>query len=256
MLGLAFRAQRSVEIYILEDQIQNVYYDIGYVHPDLEANYVYASYFVDIAPGDSKILDNRTTALTVLQAAYNISSSRLLKPGDMQSPYNDYFAGDNPPHKDTLRLAYDDPEIISTFRNTLKFTFTLDASTLPREWHGTKIQVVGIALVGATGQGNQVSCKFEHGPIYTERMNDGSMKDTILKSRYEIIAAPITPIQPGAFDPNVSPPIDSPSSSPLWAMGIGGMYTLSVLQSELDLHHPTFDGLKTIEIWFGYQFID
>ena len=39
LLGYAFRAQRSIEIYLLKDQKHAVAYDIGRVHPDLEADY-------------------------------------------------------------------------------------------------------------------------------------------------------------------------------------------------------------------------
>src|SRR4051812_31216475 len=38
--GFAFLAQRSVEIYTLRDQTANLFLDSGYVHPDLDRDYI------------------------------------------------------------------------------------------------------------------------------------------------------------------------------------------------------------------------
>lgn len=87
-------------------------------------------------------------------------------------------------------------------------------------------------------------------------MSSGTIRQTILHTRHEIIPASITPLRTNGLDLDASPPLDAPRSSPLWGMGIGGLYTITIPKSEFEEHHPTFDGLKNIEVCFGYQFMD
>ncbi|KAF5324717.1 hypothetical protein D9611_004322 [Ephemerocybe angulata] len=238
LLGFAFRAQRSVEIYLLKDQTQHVLYDIGRVHPDLEADYLF----------------DPSTHVTTLATSYQKSFTRLLDPAEMWKTYQTYF--ERPLLKDIRRLAFTDPVDLETFRSTFTLTFMFDAATLAQQRYRTKIQAVGISFVGATGEGNLVSCKLEHSGVYSERMSNGTIHHTILQARREVIPATITPLHTNGLDLDSSPPLDGPRSSPLWAMGIGGLYTITIPKSEFEDHHPTFDGLKKIEVWFGYQFME
>lgn len=82
------------------------------------------------------------------------------------------------------------------------------------------------------------------------------MQETILKARHDIISAAITPLHPSGFDLDSPPPLDDPQNSPLWAMGIGGLYIITIPESEFQEHHPTFEGLKEIQVWIGYQFME
>ncbi|KAJ5500050.1 hypothetical protein N7453_009101 [Penicillium expansum] len=173
----------------------------------------------------------------------------------MWKAYQTYF--DRPLLKDIRRLSFTDPGILETFRSTFTLTFSFDAAKLSQQRYNTKVQAVSIAFIGATGEGDLVSYKLEHGGLYSERISNGMMRETILKARHDIISATITPLHTNDFDLDSSPPLDEPQNSLLWAMGIGGLYTITIPESEFEEeHHPTFEGLEEIEVWLGYQFMD
>ncbi|KAG4434954.1 hypothetical protein IFR05_009566 [Cadophora sp. M221] len=237
LLNFAFRAQRSVEIYLLQDQSQNVYYDVGRVHPDIEAEY----------HRDPSSLNN-------LIRLYQESFNRLLNPIDMWTSYQKYF--DHSLFKATRRLDFVDGETLSTFRSTFTLAFVIDAAALALERYRTKIQAIGIAFVGATGAGNIITCKIEHGAFYSERTSNGSVRETVQRARHEFIAATVKPLETGGFDIDSSPPLDEPQGSPLWGMGIGGRYVVTIPPSELAEHQPKFEGLEAIQVWIGYQFME
>ncbi|KAJ5160767.1 uncharacterized protein N7482_007771 [Penicillium canariense] len=223
LLNFAFRAQRSIEIYLLLDQTQYVYYDVGCVHPDIKAEYI-----------------RNPDSVVSLTTSYQSSFERLLDPTSMWNTYT----------------SFTDPETLDMFRSTFTLTFSFDAATLSQQRYNTKIQAVGVAFIGATGKGDLISCKVEHGGVYCQRMSDGMLRESILKARYNIILATITPLQLSGFDLDSSPSLEDPQNSPLWAMGIGGLYTITIPESEFKEHHPTFEGLKEIEVWLGYQFME
>ena len=109
------------------------------------------------------------------------------------------------------------------FRSSHTLSINFDAATLSPQRYHTKIQAVAIAFLGATGQGDLVSCKIEHGRVYSERGGNGAMHETVLGARYEIIPASVTKLRVNNFDIDSSPPLEDPQNSPLWGMGIGGL---------------------------------
>ncbi|KAJ9102904.1 hypothetical protein QFC20_004870 [Naganishia adeliensis] len=235
LLDFAFRAQRSLEIYLLKDQSQYVYYDVGRVHPDVEADCL----------ADPGLID-------VLNTSYMLSLKRLLDPTSMWKTYQTYFRSGL---KDDIRRLplFDEPA--ATRRVPISFSVDV-ATSLPKERYNTKIQAVGIAFIGATGRGDMVSCRIEHGGLYSQRMSDGWIVDSVLHARNDIIQADIDPLEQNGFDPDSSPPLDEPQNSPLWGMGVGGLYTITVSESELEEHQPNFSGLTAIEVWIAYQFME
>lgn len=237
LLDFAFRAQRSIEIYLLKDQSQYVYYDVGCVHPDIEAEYI-----------------RNADSFVSLTTSYQSSFDRLLDPTSMWDTYRTYF--NRQLYTDIHRRSFIDPETLDTFRSTFTLTFSFDAAALSQRRYNTKIQAIGIAFIGAKGEGDLISCKVEHGAVYSQRMSNGMMQRKTLNARSNIVLATITPLQLGGFDLDSSPSLEHPQNSPLWAMGIGGLYTVTIPNSEFEEHHPTFEGLKEIEVWIGYQFME
>ncbi|KAH6716892.1 hypothetical protein DL95DRAFT_455039 [Leptodontidium sp. 2 PMI_412] len=150
LLVFAFRAQRSVEIYLLQDQSQSVFYDVGRVHPDIEAEY----------HRDPSSLDNLTRS-------YQESFNRLLNPIDMWTSYQKYF--DRSLFKATRRFDFVDAETLAVFRSTFTLAFVIDAADFASARYRTKTQAICIAFVGATGAGNIITCKIEHGAFSSER---------------------------------------------------------------------------------------
>ncbi|KAI9150384.1 hypothetical protein HJFPF1_10150 [Paramyrothecium foliicola] len=237
VLDFAFRAQRSIEIYLGIDQVQHVYFDVGRVHPDLEADYV---------------RDPRYAS--TLTAAYDMSFTRLLEPTGMWKAYKEHF--DRRPDTDIRRLSFTDSEDLGTFRETFALSFSLNAADLSEKRYDTKVQAIGIAFVGASGEGDIISCKIEHGGVYYERGRDGEIHSMVLTARHDIIIAATKPLTVDGFDDDWTPPVGEPQSSPLWGMSIGGIYTITVPENEFVEHHPTFEQLREIEVWIKYQFTE
>ncbi|KAF5333118.1 hypothetical protein D9611_002840 [Ephemerocybe angulata] len=239
LLTSAFYAQRSIETYLLQDQHQHVFYDVGRVHPDFEANYL-----SDMTPRAD------------LVAEYNTSFTGALNPDLMNKSYRDYF-NNNSLLPDARRLSFTDPKLLESFRSTLTFAFSVDASKLSELRYRTKIQAVGISLIGAQADARIVTCGIEHGAVYSERRTrKGEVMSVIRSPRHGNIFAPTTALETDKFHLNGSPPLDNPQSLPLWGMGIGGLYTITVSTDEIAEHHVFFEGLTEIEVWLGYQYMD
>ncbi|KAF5333609.1 hypothetical protein D9611_002769 [Ephemerocybe angulata] len=236
ILGFAFRAQRSLEIYLLQSHVDHVVYDIGRIHPDLEADYLFFE-------RDHSLAESYTTSFT-----------KMLGPAEMWRTYQEHL--DKPIHSYIHRLSFTDPKVLDTFRSTFTLTFDFDvAKAISKDWFSTKFQASAVSFVGATGMGNMVSCKLEHSAVYSERMRNKAIHQSILHPRHEIIQASIFHLNL-EVDLQSSPPLDGPNSSPLWGMGVGGLYTITIPKKEFENHHPTFDGLKEIEVWIKYQFME
>ncbi|KJK79839.1 hypothetical protein H634G_04078 [Metarhizium anisopliae BRIP 53293] len=91
----------------IRDQIQNVLYDIGHVHPDLEGDYAFFS-----------------VSTVELVSAYDTSISKgLVRPTSMYNPYLNYLES---PKADISRHIFDDAETLETFRSTFTMTFEMD----------------------------------------------------------------------------------------------------------------------------------
>jgi hypothetical protein len=239
LLKFAFYAQRSIEIYLLVDQTQYVYYDAGRVHPDVEA---------DCLPDPGSI--------NALNTAYMESAKRLLDPTGMWKTWQDYFGQ---PLKDDIRRlpVFNDPADLAEFRTTYRLAFSFDVETeLPSQRFFTKIQTIGIALVGAKGDGRMISCEIEHGGLYSQRKRDGQIVQVVQKARDDIVQAPVTYLTDSGFQLAASPPLENTGSSPLWGMGLGGLYTITISTDEVAEHHVQLEGLQEIEVWIGYQFME
>ncbi|KAG9194972.1 hypothetical protein G6011_00092 [Alternaria panax] len=237
LLGFAFRAQRSIEIYLLKDQKQAISYDVGRVHPDLEAEYT--------RTGQN---------ISFLLSAYQSSFNTLLQVEDLQDVWEDFF--DKLHLRDTHRMSFDDTETLDAFRSTFTLTFDFDVAQLSDKRFRTKIQAVGIAFVGAKGEGDQVSCRLEHGGLYSEKDIDGEVQFKVMVARHDIISAQVTPLSPAGFDLGPHPPLSEAQGSNLWAMGVGGVYILTIPEDEIAEHNANLDELTRIQIWIGYQFTE
>ena len=130
------------------------------------------------------------------------------------------------------------------------------AKKLPKGHFRTKIQTLGVAFVGAVGLGNQVSCRLEYGGLYTERETSGDTLYAVRVARHDFITALVDPLEPSDFDLGPHSPLDDAQRLHLWAMGVGGVYVLTVPESESDGTGPNFDRLTEIQVRFAYQFTE
>ena len=235
LLRLAFRAQRSVEIYTLQKQEQHLLLDAGLIHPDIARGYV------EEEVGDAEFVN-----------AVDASWGQLLKPLDIQINYVTYF--ERPHDQDRLRLSFTvgDPQL-EALRTTRRFRFRVEASSLPPRRADAKVRSVRLALVGASHPAGEVSCEVRHGGTYEQRRADGKIDVQLLEPRISTRPAKLTRLLPDeGLGPD--PPLTAPQSLAFWGRGIGGDWEVAVpgkqFNSKLDL-----SGLTEIQVWIGYQFL-
>lgn len=235
LLGMAFRAQRSVEIYTLEALEQHLRFDTGLLHPDDTRDYA----------------EGKIPAATLI-AKLQQSWLQLLEPITFQQRYTNYFEREH--GQDRLRLSFtaQDPQF-RELQSTRRCSFRIEASDIPADRADAKVIGVRLALVGASHPANGVSCEVRHGARYEQRGEDGTIHVQDLKS---LIGDRIAKTERLAGDEGLgSDPVPpAPGSLAFWGRGIGGDWQVSIapsrLNSELDL-----SGLTEIQVWIGYRFL-
>jgi hypothetical protein len=235
LLGLAFRAQRSVEVYTLEPVEQNLLLDAGRLHPD-----------------DSRMYEEGELNEPQLVFKLHQSWLQLLEPLGMQQRYSTYF--DRQHDFDRLRLSFtaSAPEFHQVVNNR-RFGFSVQPSVVPANRADAKVTGVRLALVGAAHPDNEVSCEVRHGAKYQQRRDDGSIFTQQLKS---LVSTRFAKLRALGGDEGLSTDPEPPAVGSLafWGRGIGGDWEVSVpgsrLNSNLDL-----SGLTEIQVWIGYRFL-
>lgn len=230
---LAFRAQRSVEIYTLDDQEQNVFLDAGMISPDIGRAFYEGE-------KDEAALANALIA----------SWGNILNPINMQLSYISYF--DARPDWDTHRLSFTDGPELTSLRNTHSFSFRLEATDLPESHFETKVKNVLVSFVGARNQSGEISCVVRHGAQYEQRRLDGTVEVQHLAPQTVNRRAETTRLDRPVE--NTDPPIDAPTSLAIWGRGVGGNWDVTIEPHEIEAGSLDLSGLSEIQVWIDYQF--
>ncbi|MFJ6835496.1 hypothetical protein [Streptomyces sp. NPDC091209] len=235
LLGLAFRAQRSVEIYTLQREEEHLVFEAGLISPDAALAY----YEEDMREDE---LAQRLIS----------SWGSMLDPLHIQSDYISYF--DQPHDQDTLRRSFKaaDPQL-GDIRTRHQLTFRIDGSEVPDGHFDAKIKSVRLALVGASHPAGEISCEVRHGGTYEQRRSDNSIAIQLLKPRVSTRPAKTTPLAPdeGLGD---DPPLTAPRSLAFWGRGVGGDWQVAIPQGQFD-SGLDLSGLTEVQVWIGYQFV-
>jgi hypothetical protein len=235
LLGMAFRAQRSVEIYTLEAVEQNLLLDAGLLHPDDTQRYV-----------EKEIMEPELVSLL------HQSWLQLLEPIGIQQRYINYF--DRPHDLDVLRLSFTAHDSqFGELLNTRRLRFRVEANDIPVGRHDAKVTGVRLALVGATHPDNEVSSDVRHGAKYEQRRADGTIDVQELKSLVNNRVAQLDSLGgEGGLSTDPAPP--AVGSLAFWGRGIGGDWEVTLpgsrLNAGLDL-----SGLTEVQVWIGYRFL-
>jgi hypothetical protein len=233
--NLAFRAQRSVEIYTLQIQEQNVFLDAGMISPDDSRAY----YEEELTEAD---LANLLTT----------SWGKILAPIDMQLAYISFF--DARPSWDTHRLSFKNETELFALQNAHSFSFRLEATDLPADHYETKVKNVLVAFVGAANRSQEISCTVRHGGQYEQRRkDDGSIEVQQLDP--QVINRRAKTRQIDRPEDNENPALDAPTSLNIWGRGIGGDWEVRIEQHEIESGSLDLSGLTEIQVWIDYQFI-
>lgn len=235
LLSLAFRAQRSVEIYTLQDEEQNLALDAGLTSPDIGRQY----YEEEI--GGSELVSALVT-----------SWGQLLDPLIIQGDYTSFFA--NFHDQDTHRISFRDGPELDALKPTHRFTFRVEATDIDSGHFDAKVKSVRLAFVGATHPDGEISCTVRHAGRYEQRRSDGTIAVQMLEPRLSTRPAKTTPLQADeglGFDP----PLTAPRSLAFWGRGIGGEWEVTIPESQFASGRLDLSGLTQIQVWIGYQFI-
>lgn len=235
LLGMAFRGQRSVEIYTLEPVEQNLLLDAGLLHPDDSLRY---------AGREMKEVE----LLSKLQQTW----LQLVEPIGIQQQYLSYFAKQH--DLDVLRLSFttNDPQF-GELLNTRRLRFRVEATDIPVDRADAKVTGVRLALIGAKHPDNEVSCDVRHGAKYEQRREDGTIDVQELKS---LVNNRIARLQGLGGDEGLStdPAPPAVGSLAFWGRGIGGDWEVTIpgsrINADLDL-----SGLTEVQVWLGYRFL-
>lgn len=235
LLSLAFRAQRSVEIYTLQDQGRHLFLDAGLISPD-EARAYY----------EEEFKEGRLVAL--LQESW----AKMMAPLDIQSDYISFFAQFH--DQDTYRILFGEGPEMDALKREHRFTFRVDVSDLPQDHFDTKVKSVRLAFVGASHPSGEISCEVRHGGRYEQRRRGGTIAIQELEPRLSTRPAKTTRLLPDeglGFDP----PLTAPRSLAFWGRGIGGDWELTIPESQFASGNLDLSGVTEIQVWIGYQFI-
>jgi hypothetical protein len=231
---MAFRAQRSVEIYTLTYQEQNVLLDAGMVSPDIGRAYA-----------EEEIKE------AALAGALVSSWGKILNPINMQLAYDSFF--DARPDWDTHRLSFKGEVELRALKENHHFAFRLEVGDLPEEHFDTKVKNILISFVGATDPSGEVSCVVRHGGQYEQRRPDKSIEvqhlDPQLANRRAKTKPLDRPVQ------NLDPPLDAPTSLAIWGRGVGGDWEVTIEPHELESGSLDLSGVTEIQVWIDYQFV-
>ncbi|MFD5815693.1 hypothetical protein [Streptomyces sp. NPDC127038] len=239
LLGLAFRAKRSVEIYTLRNQDAHFPIDAGRICTDLGTDYY-----------------EKENGIDEVRLAKELTSSweKILTLGELQADYTQYFDGSL--DRDWIRRSFSpaDPQV-AELQSLHRATFTIDAvADIPADRFDAKINCVRLALVGASHPEGAISCEVHHGGKYQQRRLDKSVTTQWLLPKVSTRDAKTTPLQLPDEAFGDEPPLDAPKSLAFWGRGVGGSWQLTIPQEQFDTG-LNLSGLTRIQVWIGYQFL-
>ena len=156
LMRYAFFAARSVEIYTLDDLSAEIFYDYGYIHPDLEQDH-HDGFF----------------PLVQLIGAYVTSWTRFVGIVTYRTRYDAYLAASDRV-VDKVFVSVTDPAALARFRDTHTLDVLIDLADLPTTRFEAKASYVLLSMVGASAKVPAISTLVEHGGLARSRRRDGT----------------------------------------------------------------------------------
>lgn len=267
MLTVAFKAQRAVEIYTFEDASENVSYDSGFIHPDIEADFDAIGADAAAAAVDPNMLEAERVAATndlklatvALVAAYSASWQQFLDPTALQDMFDGYFSSKVATFVDSqLVKTITDKASLDAFMDrsgdAARLSLLIDGSDLVADEFDTKIVDVNVALAGVTLTNPGLPCDIKHGGVYLSRRRDGSDLAQPLTEQLQRELPRLV-----AFDQNNPPAFSGLNNrsliktNNLWGRGVGGAWEISIPEAILRRHGVDLTTLTAIQLWVSTQ---
>lgn len=225
-----FWAARSLEIYTLADMSAEIRYDYGYIHPDLEQDYLDG-------------FRSRVDYLSTVSASWSALSSLSYR-----ARYDSYFQGQSWTH-DSLFRAFSSPADLNRFRQDRRLAFSINLADLPSSRYEAKVTGLRLSLVGATANAPSISCIVRHsGNFAAKKLADASTFTMLLKPQNTIIRASQSAL---TYTGNTIG--TNPSTLGFWGRGVAAGWTISIEAEEIASKQIDLTGLTRIEVEVEYD---
>jgi hypothetical protein len=228
----AFYVARALEIYTLDDQSSEIHYDYGYVHPDIDQDYL-----------EGRLLSEKYVA------AYQATWSSVPDLMHFRQRYLDYFASSNSDFtRDIYVRLIAEPAALADFKQHRTLSVSIDFADLQQGRAEAKAEVVAVALIGATSQSAIINCRVEHGGISKQKKRDGNVVIQYLRPHSTIVHAELQPLAPNDLIPDPrTDPLIAPRTVAFWGRGVATTWRLTVEDPTVDL-----STVSAIQVGIGY----
>ena len=235
MLTLCVRAQRTLEIYTLQEPSSPAPLDAAWVSPDLTSGYY----------------DNMVSAADLI-GAYSAAWAKLPDPGSLQNQYKAYFQQPGLQLK-VKTLSFSDVSTFQQLSDTRNFSFFVETGDLAADDLEAKVRLVAVALVGATSPGGVLQCNVWHESRY-EQLQGGQqagapaiLNSQVLRARGLSMQASNKTLTAEAFPLAAQPPLYTPGLFHAWGRGVCGRWSISLSDATIDIA-----ALSSVDVWIGY----
>jgi hypothetical protein len=238
LLGIAFKTERSVEIYTFKDESSRVSFDAGFIPPDTEQDFT-----------------EDELSIAELVAAYTQSWLQFLDPIDMVNDYDSYFASDGTFDLTGATLTHNisDAASLATFKASARLSFSFDLDDLPPNRFESKIEAVHIALVGAKSPNGVANCSVRHGGRYLSRRRSGDVIDQPLEPHETLVQTLFSPLNVNGVPPSVGASARQHFALSFWGRGVAGTWEIALEPTVLPSDAVNLDGLTEIQLWVPTQ---
>src|SRR6185369_1794447 len=220
----AFFAARSLDIYTLADLSNEIRYDSGHIHPDLEQDY-----------------QDGMLPLSQLVGLYQLSWSSFVSIVNYRNIYDSYFGNGNKV-SDKVFQSFTDLATLDQFRESRSLEVPVELQALPANRFEAKVNYVQLSLTGATANAPAISCLVEHPGRFTTKKRDGSTVGLLLRPKFAVIQTAKTGITHTGIKLGTSP-----RELSFWGRGVASMWNISIEPDEMILRQIDLSALSAIE---------
>ncbi len=215
--NVLFKAERSLEIYTLQNADKFVSFDSGHVHPDIDQKYVL----------------NEINTTQLVKSYLDSWNEKTLSPLVMENMYGDYFESQGSNFSLTQSLvfrSFKDPVQINALKNQRTFYFNIDLKDLPAHEFEIKVDSVRVALIGASVPGNApLSCTVRRGATYLQKTRENKDHVALLRPNKTQVTALTHAMSEESFSSGaVNNPKNAPSTLAFWGLGVAGTWTIEI----------------------------
>lgn len=224
-------ALRAAEIYALLDLTEQIRFDRGHLHPDLQRDYDEGFILVE-------------TLLSHLRNSWGGLSDVI----QLRKAYDDYFGqADYVP--DIERISLNSPDVLKDFRRNREIALSLRPEDLLNDRLEAHLESVFVSLIGAKSLSGVVSVRVEHFGKCTYELRQKKKEITLVLNPHEAIA--IAGFKP--LGDQASTAIGTTRDAGFWGKGIIARWRIRIEDDEMKKNQVDLSNLQEIQIWVQYK---